>query len=100
MMAGYEEHITEDARLVILRSLVKQRDFTLNETILKAALDAFGHRRSREWLRTQIRKLEELEAVTVTEAGSVLVARITNAGIDHIELRGTIEGVARPSPGG
>lgn len=99
-MKAYEKHIAEDARLVILRSLAKERDFTLNETIIGAALDAFGHRRSREWVRTQIRKLEELGAVTVTEAGSVLVATITTDGTDHIELRAVLDGVARPSPGG
>lgn len=99
-MLDYEKHIAEDARLVILRTLAKQRDFTLNQTILSAALDQFGHNRSREWLRTQIRKLEELGAVTVKEAGSVLVSTITRVGIDHIELRSDIDGVARPSPGG
>lgn len=98
-MSGYEEHIAKDARLVILRSLAKQRDYTLNETILTAALDTFGHNRSRDWVRTQIRKLEELGAVTVTEAGSVLVARLTTTGVDHIQLRTTLDGVARPSPG-
>jgi len=49
-------------------------------------------------VRTQLAKLEELGAVTLTEAGSVKIAEITRAGIDHVERRATIEGIARPSP--
>ena len=97
-MSGYKEHMAKDARLVILRTLAGERDYTLNETILTAALDAFGHRQSREWVRTQLRKLEELGAVTLTEAGTVLIATITRTGLDHLELRTEVEGVARPSP--
>ena len=95
---GYEEHLAEDARLVILRELAAQTDGRLNETILTTVLDTFGHRRSREWNRTQISKLQELGAVTIVKAGNVLVATITRAGLDHVERRSLIEGVARPSP--
>lgn len=95
---SYEEHVAEDARLIILRQLAEETDGRLNETILTAILDQFGHRRSRDWVRTQMRKLRELGAVTISDAGSVMVAAITRAGLDHVERRSMIEGVARPSP--
>lgn len=95
---SYAEHVARDARLVILRELAKQTDGRLNETVLTAALDAFGYRRSRDWVRTQLRMLEEVGAVVNTEAGSILVASLTRAGLDHVERRAVIEGVARPSP--
>lgn len=95
---NYDEHMTEDARLIILRELAAQPDGRLNEVLLEKVLDAFGHRRSRDWIRTQLRKLQELGAVRTTEAGTVLVAAITRAGMDHVERRSIIEGVARPSP--
>lgn len=95
---SYEEVSRNDARLVILRELVKQTDGRLNETILLAVLDQFGHRRSRDWLRTQLRALAELGAVVIREAGSVMVAQITRLGVDHVERRAVIEGIARPSP--
>lgn len=97
-MPGYDEFLTHDARLVILRALSEQVDGRLNETILMAELDRFGHRRSREWLRTQILKLRELGAVTVQEAGSVMVPAITRLGLAHVERRELIDGIARPSP--
>ncbi|TIV65868.1 MAG: hypothetical protein E5V89_27125 [Mesorhizobium sp.] len=98
MSENFEEYLTADARLVMLRELNQQIDGRLNEVLLTKALDTFGHNRSREWVRTQLRKLSELGAVKVTEAGSIMVAAITRAGIDHIERRSIIEGVARPSP--
>ncbi|CDX19898.1 conserved hypothetical protein [Mesorhizobium sp. ORS 3359] len=98
MSESFEEYLTADARLVMLRELNQQIDGRLNEVLLTKALDTFGHNRSREWVRTQLRKLNELGAVKVTEAGSIMVAAITRAGIDHIERRSIIEGVARPSP--
>ncbi|MDF1778751.1 MAG: hypothetical protein P1V13_22235 [Rhizobiaceae bacterium] len=95
---GFEQHLAEDARLVILRGLNGEADGRLNEIGLTRLLDTFGHRRSREWVCTQINKLAELGAVTVTTAGTVTIATITRSGIDHVERRSIIVGVARPSP--
>ncbi|MER8964478.1 hypothetical protein NKI25_01940 [Mesorhizobium sp. M0808] len=97
-MTDFDAYLTYDARLIILRELNRQTDGRLNEVLLTKTLDTFGHNRSREWVRTQLRKLAELGAVKVTEAGSVMVAAITRSGIDHVERRSIIEGVARPSP--
>ncbi|MGO4558310.1 VpaChn25_0724 family phage protein [Mesorhizobium sp. 2RAF21] len=97
-MSGYEDYINADARLVILKELARQPDGRLNETLVTAALDTFGYRRSREWVRTQLRKLEELGGVKCLEAGTVLIASITRFGLDHVERRSVIDGVARPSP--
>jgi len=98
-MSDYEAFLREDARLIMLRELHKQTDGRLNETLVTKALDVFGHNRSREWVRTELRKLEELGAVRIAEAGSIMIAAITRSGVDHVERRAVIEGVARPSPG-
>ena len=97
-MVSFEEHSARDARLIILRGLAEQPDGRMNETLLTKLLETFGHYRSREWVRTQLHKLRELGAVKLIEAGSVLVASITRAGLDHVERRSYIEGVDRPSP--
>ena len=99
-MVDYLQALTADARLVILKSLAQQTDGRLNETILVQLLDTFGHRHNRDWVRTQLRALADVGAVVNTEAGTVWVAEITRAGIDHVDRRIVIEGVARPSPGG
>lgn len=92
------EHINEDARLVVLKELARQPDGRLNENLIQKVLDAASYTRSREWVRTQLAKLEEIGAVKTAAFGTVLVASITRAGMDHVERRSILAGVARPSP--
>ncbi|MDQ0454704.1 VpaChn25_0724 family phage protein [Rhizobium paknamense] len=99
-MSDFNEFLTEDARLVVLKALAQESNATLNETILTRILEMFGHNRSREWVRTQLSKLSELGAVRTTQAGSVVIASLTQAGLDHVERRSFISGIAKPSLGG
>lgn len=94
---SYEAVEAEHGRLVILKELVRQTDGRANDAVLAQVLDVFGIRRSREWVRTQLRTLEELGAVRLTEIGSVRIAELKRLGRDHVERRQVIEGVARPS---
>jgi hypothetical protein len=98
MSRTWEDAQREDARLVVLRELQRQNDGRLNETLLLKVLDSFGHRRTRDWLRTQLRAMADLGAVALTEQGTVMIAQITRTGMDHVERRSVIEGIARPSP--
>lgn len=91
------DRIAEDARLIVLRELTRQADGRSNELVLGRVLDTFGVARSRDWLRTQLRRLEELEAVRVEPIGTVLVVTLRQAGRDHVERRALLEGVARPA---
>jgi hypothetical protein len=96
---SYTRHIEEDVRLIILRELHRQPAGRLNDTILTRVVEDLGHTKSRDWIRTQLRKLEELGAIALISAGTVLIATITRAGVEHVERRSSIEGVARPSLG-
>ena len=96
---SYSRHIEEDVRLIILRELSRQPAGRLNDTVLTRVVDDLGHTKSRDWIRTQLRKLEELGAITILQAGTVLVADLTKAGLEHVQRRSSIEGIARPSPG-
>lgn len=99
MTTNFDEFLTADARLVILRELNAQIDGRLNEALITRRLDDFGHNRSRDWVRTQLRFLADIGAVKIAEAGSIMIASITRTGIDHVERRMVLEGVSRPSPG-
>lgn len=95
----FEEHSTRDARLVILRALAEQTDGRLNETLLSMTVETYGHRRSRDWVRTQMRALAELGAIRIIKAGEeFLIGELTRLGQDHVDRRAVVEGVARPSP--
>jgi len=94
---SYDEFMAENARLVMLKELAKQNDGRLNEVVLVKVLDVFGHHRSREWVCQQLGWLAEKGAVELTRAGTVLVARITRIGVDHVETRTFIDGIDKPS---
>ena len=89
--------LTPEARLIVLRELAQQGDGRSNDLVLARVLDTHGVSRSREWLRTQLRALAEVGAISVREVGSIMVAELKRLGRDHVERRGTIDGVARPA---
>lgn len=90
--------IIEEARLIILRSLAEDPRYSHNESILQAKLEEYGIARSRPWVREELRRLEDLGAVTLTEAGYVMIATLTDKGRDHVDRRLVMDGVKRPSP--
>tara|TARA_R110000868_G_scaffold230335_6_gene483480 strand:+ start:311 stop:610 length:300 start_codon:yes stop_codon:yes gene_type:complete len=94
---SYDDSVAEDARLVILKELALQVDGRANEVTLTRVLDVFAIRRSREWVRTQLRKLAELGTVRIAEAGTVMTASLTTLGRNHVERREIVEGISRPS---
>jgi DNA-binding GntR family transcriptional regulator len=98
-MSDYNDFVTFDARLVILRALTEQPDGRLNESLLADVLDVYGHKRSRDWIRQQLRYLADIGAVKNTDVSGIIVAAITRLGVDHVERRTELEGVKRPKIG-
>lgn len=90
------DRMTADARLMILRELAQQVGARCNEAVLQYVLDVAGISRPRDWVRTQLRWLEQAGAVQLAEAGSVLVVTLRGFGRDHVERRAQIEGVSTP----
>lgn len=95
--ANLAEGIAREARLRILRALAEQSDGRLSDLLVKRVLDIYGYRRDRDWIRTQMRKLADLGAVSLHQAEEVLFAKLEPAGRDHLEERSVIEGVMRPA---
>lgn len=91
--------VEEDACLVILKELADQTSGSLNEGILAEVCRSFGHDRTRDWIRARMRKLEDIGAVRLIHAGTVLIATITSSGEDHVKGRIALDGVKRPSRG-
>lgn len=97
-MKNMTDIIREEARLIILRELARQANYSLNESLLQQTLEGFGIAKPRDWLREELRRMEDLGAVVITLAGSVMVVSATAKGLDHVERRLNIEGIKRPSP--
>jgi len=92
--------IREHARLIILRDLAEQPDGRWNSEALREDLDGrWAINRTREWVHEELRYLESLGAVKLDAVASVLIATLTQKGLDHVERRLVIEGVKKPSPG-
>lgn len=94
----FAQIVNEDARLIILKALNMQPGGQLNETLIDEALQSFGHNRTRDWVRQQLKWLADMGAVVLEEPGSVFVATLTRAGLDHIERKAFLEGVKIPRP--
>ncbi|HEC8255122.1 TPA: ArsR family transcriptional regulator [Salmonella enterica subsp. enterica serovar Montevideo] len=87
--------LTEDRRLVILRSLLDCNN-EANESIIQACLDAYGHNVSRDVVRGQIDWLSEQNLVTVENLSGFYVVTLTGRGQDVAEGRAKVSGVKRP----
>ena len=96
-MKDMAQLIREQARLVVLRALANQVDERLNSDLLLPQLDLFGIRKDRGWLHEEMRWLADMGAVTLLEAGSILVATLTEKGRRHLDRHIAIDGVQRPS---
>lgn len=99
-VSNYLDIIDQDIRLIILKALAEQDDYSLHSEVLAQLLERFGHNVTRDYVHNQFRWLEkDARAITIVEAGSVLVATLTQHGLSHVQRKSRIEGVKRPSPG-
>lgn len=96
-MNGFAKLLQEDMRLVILRLLAEDSDYSHNEYVLRAALKALGHGVSQDKLRTELAWLAEQGLIATSDAG-VLVAKLTPRGKDAAEGCVVVPGVKRPEP--
>ena len=96
----YNEFATRDLRLVLLRSLAAAHAYTANETVLQMEAMAFGHKRTRDVIRTELKFLKDIGAVKLQMQDPLMVAELTRRGHDHVEGLAELEGVNTPSPRG
>ena len=92
-----QDKIKRDARLIILRALYEQTNDTLHTGFIDQTLRSLGIKKDREWIHDEVRWLADRGAITIIEAGSVLVATLTEKGARHVDREIVIEGVDRPS---
>jgi len=99
-MSDFTEHLEKDRRLVILRALTEEPDYALNESTIQFLLKQYGHGVGRDRVRLDISWLSEQSLVTVEDlAGRMMVATITQRGVDVASGNSSNAGVKRPAPG-
>lgn len=97
-MSDYRRFVAEDVRRIVLEELARQPNYRLNDDLLLRVLETFGHVKSRDYVRAELDWLEKTRAVTLTDVAGVVIAELTERGLDHVERRKLIAGVARPKP--
>ncbi|MCY1391432.1 hypothetical protein D3C76_965010 [compost metagenome] len=92
----FAQFLREDMRLVLLRLLEEMPGYRANSSVLTSALDQFGYSASRDQVKTELVWLQDQGALTLAEAGPVMVATLTERGQDVATGRATMPGVKRP----
>lgn len=97
---NFAEQVAEDRRLVILRLLDQAPGCAANDSILHSGLDHVGHRCSRDQVKTDLAWLAEQGLVRVErlDGDHIVIAALTDRGLDVQAGRATVPGVKRPSP--
>lgn len=70
--------------------------FEANESIIDSCLDAYGHKISRDAVRTQLAWLEEQGLITLRDVADCQIATLTSRGEDVATGQARAPGVKRP----
>jgi hypothetical protein len=95
---SFLQRISEDRRLIILRLLEQAPGYTANESLIGSSLADFGHDVSCDELRADFMWLEQQRLVTLEEIVTVLVATLSQRGLETATGVVRSAGVKRPSP--
>lgn len=91
--------ITKNRRLAILRFLAEEPEYSLNTSVLQAALRQIGHAVSRDTVEADAAWLKEQELCVVERLDiPVTVLRLTSRGADVASGVAVHPGVDRPLP--
>lgn len=97
-MTDYRRFVAEDVRRLLLEELARQPGYRLNDDLLMRMLETHGHMKPRDYVRGELDWLEKAKALSLTEVGGIVIAELTERGLEHVERRKLIAGVARPKP--
>ena len=98
MSLSFAELIASDIRLVILRALAEDRDYSHNEVIIGEILAMFGHKVSGDRVRTELAWLAEQDLIRLDDVSGLKVAKLTARGLDVSSGAADCPGVKRPRP--
>jgi len=95
---SFAEHYAKHLRIAILRVLSGAPSCTTNSSILHSALPEVGLTPTRDQIKTELAWMAEQGLLTVGDHPGLVVATLTERGLDVAEGRTVVPGVQRPSP--
>lgn len=94
----YNQAVTEDRRLAVLRILEQSPGYSANPYLLQRLLDGMGHAASYDTIKTDLHWLEEHGLLQIETLGGMPIPTLTMRGVDVAQGRAIVPGVARPMP--
>jgi Fe2+ or Zn2+ uptake regulation protein len=89
---------TEQRRLTILQLLLKDPDYSINDTLLQQLLGQVGHGVALAVVRADLAWLEQLGLLATSELPGCTIAILRNDGVDVANGVAVVPGIARPRP--
>ena len=99
MNRDYRQTVAEHLRITVLRCLVEDSNYSINESLLLDMVERYGFAPSRDNLRAQFSWLAEQGLISLGGSETCQVATLTARGEDVARGRATVPGVKRPRPG-
>ena len=96
---SFANTVEEHLRLTILRLLAADAEYTLNDSLITDLTRDYGFTPSRDNVRTQLSWLREQGLVSCDDHPGIIIATLSERGLDAAEGRARVPGVKRPSPG-
>lgn len=96
-MGNYQDLLDGDQRLVILRSL-NDLNGSANDSVLQKILGQYGHKLSRDKVKTHLFWLSEQGLIEIESVLSTDVANLTGRGLDVATGVARCPGVGMPRP--
>ena len=98
-MASIAELMRRDARRAILQLLAQDRGYSMNDAILRSAVDRLSAvTLSPSEMRDHLSWLEDRGVVTTEAVPPYVLAKLTDFGLAVAEGHETLAGVSRPAP--
>lgn len=85
-------------RIGILRVLAGVQGYSANESLLTDALHELGFGATRDQVRSELTWLKEQSLVTIDDLSGLMIAAVSQRGVDVAEGRAAVPGVKKPSP--
>lgn len=97
-MNSYADHHAAHLRITLLRLLAEQPSYKANSSLLTDAADAVGFATTRDKVKTELAWMAEQGLVRMQELDRLVVATLTERGLDVAKGRATAPGVKTPAP--
>lgn len=95
---NYQKHLIEDRRLVILRVLKEMPQHSANDSMLHDLVIKWGNICTRDQVKTEISWLHDQGFLLREETAGIVIAEITQRGMDVAKGLTTVDGIRKPSP--